>query len=1188
MYASNILKNIKFQIVNRYLSNDLNILHVDSILAESATIIFPVIDNIKYEEIVKIDVNGIVNIVDELSSFLKKEDKKQLKMQSRTSLYSFFLFKWASTLSHRVKKNLCSSISLISSIEDDGYLSLKGNDKVYKSILKVGPSKDQLTYGDRNSFVQEHVQQESLNNSNEESEDNHQENAPEETKKGSICDKCVHKEDYYDREEFKNKEYPLIQLWENEIYGETYQEVMPKVWMLKLSERVYLELKEHIRNLLAYCNSSNQIRLQDIVKRHFEKLFVFTAEWYRREYQGDKNNAFEEIHFKGKAKDIWDECPESYNEFIYRSENTSWLHSMYVLGGLPIKYRTDHFDQFYDNIISAINGDEDSFTKDLNFNNVSVRESLKNGSLNHFVKEIINGNLPFADEDLESDDIKNFVKYLKEGNERKVRNKFNLEWLITYSKFAEFMDRRLRVRMSPEEKGLYHNYISYERLSRWDVPNYKSIPNFKVCIRFNEDDTSIVELLKFSNQFTEGFVGWTSNSYLEVESHLIPPQDIEKIEILIKYLNGVDQEYKTVQTFNVLPYLQLYPTNVFQEWSTGVYNGKISAVLYRNTLHLKEQPDATPKQFNKTTNSDLYHWHEFTSSCTLLSDDEKSVKLFRKGDSLEIRPKLYKNLIEYNANDTLDFIQKEEGKEENKIETLVVFGRNGFEVKLTDSENSVGKEIEHTDYIIEYKKTTEHNYTEWTDQYSLEQGFYLFRVTVNEIKATIYAYYIPCCYNIHATPLKRNLNKHTIKFDHQITEVYDSKNNQLEEGEYLDEDTPENKYKYKLNFYLKDSESDLVIPVYRAWYRKELIVNGRTIVISNSESKKFDMALICKEAAYIRIIDRKGVSYPNNEDAGFCYFDNEVRWDAMGIKEQEKTTDHFKYIICHPNKNCGEYKISKEFRSEYVFYHWNYKINSNPQLIDSIYDEEKEILTLKKEILSTPGIVFQSLLGNKKPPRYWAPHFFDKQTTNDLKDDEKLRVKCFEIAKEHNVYFRLFQPLYFLVEDQGGMADTRPMDFFLTYAENKNYQLNEDDYKAFHRFADEFLFDWLFLCRDLWIRRTNDKNKKRVVEKLFLTNPHVARKNASERQAYRQIIQSYWSESYLPYTKWKVRASKNGGTALCYMHRYNRRDNHSYNFTGDRRTVPIIRDFLSRLYGEENYIQNVWSLIQEKLFKKRH
>lgn len=1206
MYPSSILKNIKYQIVNRYLSGDMKILHVDSILAESATIIFPVINHIQYDEIIKIDVDGVVSIIEELSVFLKQQDKRLLKTFNRPSLYLFFLTNWSSTLSLRVKRKLCLGISLIAEVEEDGYISLKGNDKVYASIQKVGPTRDKLIYGDQNNSLIKDEKGNSLINATKIKEKEIDVTLSQKAHKTGDFFETMLTPDYTNEEnqkhskvikrdgaddidirELKNKEYLLNQFWQDEVYSINYKKVMPKVWRLKISLSVYLKLKEYIKDLLSYCNSLPKIKLQDIVKRHFEKLFVFTAEWYRREYAGEKSNAFEDIHFRGKAKDIWDECPESYNKFIYKSENTSWLYSMYVLGGLPIKYRTDHFDQFYDNIISAINGEEDFFKNNIDFNNVAVRESLKeNGSLYEFVEEIINGKMPFADEDLESNEIKTFVKYLKEGNERKIRNKFSLEWLIMYSEHSELMDRRLRVRMTPEENGLYHNYISYQRLETWGITNYKNTPNFKICIQFNEDDDSIVELLKFSNQFIEGFIGWTSHPYIEVDSHYIPPKFIDKVTILIKYHNGVKLEYKVVQTFSLLPYLQLYPINYPLEWSSGVCNGEITAVLYRNTLHLEGQPDTTPKQFDNTNNSDLYHWHEFTSSCTLLSEDKKSIKLSRKGDSLEIRPILYKQLIEYNANNTLDFIQKKVNGEEDKIETLVIFGREGFKVISTDVKSFTSEEINSSDYILEYKNTTDHDFTLWNVEEELKQDFYCFRVNVNETLATIHAYYIPCSKQ-NPVPLKRNLSSHTIEFNSQIRGLYKSKNHKLNNNKYSDKETSENKYEYKLNFFLKSSDSYLIIPVYRAWYRKELIINGRTIVISNSPSEKFDMALICKESAYVRIIDENGIHYPNNEDAGFCYFEKDVEWDAMGIEEQVKNTEHFKYIICHLYRGNGVYKISKEYQSEYVFYHWNFKKECDPKIITHTYDEKRERLTLKDEILSTPGIVFQSLLGNKKPPRYWAPYFININKTDYSNEDEGLMYKCFEIAKEHNVYFRLFQPLYALVDNKGGMVDDLLMDFFLTYAKNKEYQLTQEEYRAFHRFADEFLFDWLFLCRDLWIRKTENKEEKRVVEKLFATNPHIAKKNAFERYAYRQIIQSYWSSSYLPYNKWRVRASKNGGTALCYMHRYKRRVDHKYNFTGDKRCVTTIRCFLSSLYGEENYIQNVWNLIKEKLLKNK-
>ena len=67
------------------------------------------------------------------------------------------------------------------------------------------------------------------------------------------------------------------------------------------------------------------------------------------------------------------------------------------------------------------------------------------------MKEILNGELPFDAADLKDDtsDVNRFVATIKAANDEILRQKFRLEWAVTFSPDYGSMTRRLNIWLKP-------------------------------------------------------------------------------------------------------------------------------------------------------------------------------------------------------------------------------------------------------------------------------------------------------------------------------------------------------------------------------------------------------------------------------------------------------------------------------------------------------------------------------------------------------------------------------------------------------------------------------------------------------------------------------------------------------------------------------------------------------------------
>lgn len=1151
---SSLLKNIKYRILSKWLNGDNEAINIGNILPMVAALVYPFRNNIAIcSEADIIQMRGTLNdILDNVKRFSKSKGDR-LDSYSYEALVECFRKEWFDLLTFDQKRRLCRGISIITSVEDSGYVVIKGNETVWGKIVSNGYDELPAIYG-RSEYKPIEINEKTVKQVREE-------------KARSPRQHVIISSD---------TDRAINDFWLNNIVTESYRSCMPYVWKLRISQDNYQKLKSKLKSVCEAYGSKKQ----RLLEQHAEKLLAYVAEWYRREYTAREGNAIKEISRYISAKEIFDSCPR-WNDFVYSGEsNDCWLYSMYVLGGLPIKYSSYTLSVLYDKIFDAINGNPEALDSVQNFNNAAFKESLENsnGSLRLFVESIVNGDLPFCEEDLELDEVKTFIERIKEGHKRSRLKKYRLEWIVNYDGLSEYGDRRLRILFNPELPGELHGSISYSRMTKsWNIPNAEDIPSFKILCRINDNEPFAI--INYSNQWNGFFVGWATEDYVDIPRSKVPVTYINKIDIILSYQANDKEFSQVIQTEEYkVPYIQFYPTDEICEWSSLVRYGNLSAVAFRMPLHSDMSSEL---QFSDNSDdADRYGWKTFVDKCLLEDIDDKTYSLRRKGDSIEISPRLKKQTICYNQG-LVKYVKRSE-----TTNIPLILGIDGVEIKRYEIDKDEPIILKREDYQLEYKTPDSTRYTEWTNP---PQGFITIRVTSNEQTSKLDAYYLPSTYT---DAIKRSIPNHEIRFDQSIRNIYNDNigvlNSCFRDIDYsdrTDSSDPFNKYVDEIIFRIGDSNEYIELPVYRPYIRKVLSFNGKPIFVSENKDKVFSVAMVNSDRMSVHVIDEHGKKTYPKQNVGFCDFEEEISW-INDNTNMVINNDSIKYNICDDNSNSGldkgRIRVSREFKDEYKFFFWPVNKWSEPIEIDTEYDSSCETLVINSKYLAETGIIFQSL-NELNPPRYWKPVITRANKYAEFTYDIKTQIMCLDIAIKHGVYFKIFRPLYKIVPDTGGLQDSCIVEFFFEYAKSKNNNLSDIEWHGLYRFADEFMFDWLFLARSEWMRYTSkNRDNRKLVTELFRKNPKIKNKSIIEQAAYANIVETYWSNNYPSRedSKWQPRGHKLETKAIKFMNSFLDK----YEFTGNNRDYQTIKSFLHDLYEKDNSFQLIFSKIKDELF----
>lgn len=1182
-----ILNWTRHIIASRYLNGEVA-LSVNEILADMSVICIPVIGTVELDKNTHFK-DFYKNLVD----YCKKTNS--LKLLSKEALEKHFLTYYAQMDSEK-KSEYIKCVSIVKE-EDNGFVSFSVNEKVLNTYA-TNPRffLPEMNYGELSEIP--HAEECPLSDTRE--------NTPTAPQKQESTDNAplTNIEENTLQREAKDQLKSIY----NSIYKScNFNECFPYVWKLKISPDQYETLQRCLK--IVFAGAERRVKSK-LLKTFSKQLIIYVAEWYRREFEGRNDNAWESIGLDNEAEWLWTNDSvlqqDKWSHLICSTEETTtrWQKSLYLLGGLPLKYRSQKLEAIYDGIFEAIENGDAQFYGDHELNSRASRESLNhpNGSLRLFANSILNNEYPFSDEDMETEVVIEFIRRIEEGRQRKMRKKFRLVWIVRENEYSNEMTRTLRLSLKPEYNGQCHKYISTKRLEEWGIANSDEISSFTLRMSFNNSDDRY-DIMRYSNRFNGTFSAWTRQQYIDI--HNIPAYYIDTIYLYVAYEcnnSVVEKKIESLPSTNdTKDYVVLYPTGIYNEWSNERSIGKMCAVVCRDNVQFIE--DSTPHNFKyfvgeKSSDSDgRYIFHQFTDVCNLIVDGREIDLRCNTGEKVVIKvsAEKYSNDIAM-ENGHLVFHEGESSKQ-----IPIVFGERCIKVYSVENNNSQHL-LEKSDYELEFKQNS-YSFQEWTETEHPNQGMVTLRVKTAEGAVCRLD-----CYYFHITNyknafVKRNVKEHTISFTKELESLVECNikgiTRTVKNNEFCDEKIESNEPKSEtISFKVGDDDKFLIIPVYRPYYRRILYQNGEFLSAKYNWVDKFDAQIILKDNLTIKEFSEKGVKKTTPGHLAYLSFTHND-WKNAVTSEKATVDNHsFDGISYMLAKNGERISINPKYKDDYNFYFWDLSLENDPQKLELCYSDNiregkspQLFIDFKQEDKERHGIIFQSLKeGN--PPRYWA--WIENNINKDI-DEEKLQIKCFNVAKEHKVYFHMFWPLMELVVDNNKLNR-----FFFKYAENN--KMTDVEYAAFHRMAEEYKFDWNFLCRYSWINRFEDpdidpERRKKVLLNLFKSNPMIMPKSSNERIAYNHILDVYFDCNIFPKDdrEWERRTNNNGTVAGWLPSRNKMKYNffrcirrplrgckNKFQLTNEKNSENI-KELLKYLYANPQAFQEILEVINKRL-----
>ena len=857
-------------------------------------------------------------------------------------------------------------------------------------------------------------------------------------------------------------ERELADYWEG-IFKDGYYDTY--IWKNKITKVEYCKIKDNLKS----CIKDPQ-RKDGFAKRFAKALVLYCAEWYKREYNGNdgQGNPLDAIGLNLRTKDLW-RWAEIDNRLLYGNE---YLESIYTLGGLPINYivKKKYEDTVMQELSDLFNNKttEDSSKEKIFKKNNTIQYSLRNhnGSWYKLFNTIGNAQeYPLAESDSTDGIIKKFIEALK--NQPIKRDKFSIDWIIETSEYTPLIRRKIRLNLNPETNGTLNNCIPDYKLG--DEFNGKDEFNLYLCFYGENDDEEEqigdlegYEHIRFVNDYNGYFIGENVQDYFIFSE--IPIINISKIKIIAKSRND---KYVELQEIEVAPYLELYKTWKYCTYSTKRNLGdKYILLPFDYQIQNGATSEDTPKYF--TANGTKYRFTKVNGQFKFTDFKGNEVPIYEQNNKIEVSSPLHSDTFIYNDEKYFTRVVKDENGVETTEPVMLIFGKSDI-ICTQYYDGAEPKVIEEEDVIIKFKKENETFYTEWTNDSQPEQGYIKLQVNVQNRKILLNAYFIPSDKN----PFKRNCSKEEIIVANSLNIInadVDLQTTTNSSNQTIARITRTDREKYYYDFKIGSANDYIIIPVIKPLDITELFKDGEFVKeYKNERMANIRIPIQFKDKYSLRKYDKNGfvshyLRYDDVDMLDFKFVDDETSLDQT--IEKETPAGVIVYYLCTDKKNIGTlsvgYKlgIGEKGVNNYKFYFWDMNLDNDPYPIDCDYDNGMLDLHTTKY---PDGVIFQSLQGNICPRHYFKPIL----TTHDQKwpkdfESESVCAKCFEIASLHNVPFRIFAPLYWLLKD----TDTRLVDLFALLVCNN--QVTEQKLKDLVRLSNEFYFAWPFINISAW------------------------------------------------------------------------------------------------------------------------
>ena len=905
----------------------------------------------------------------------------------------------------------------------------------------------------------------------------------------------------------------------------------PYVWELRLSLDEFNAIESAINNSI----SSHEGKHEHLLTEDFAVIVVmYLAEWYKRFYKGvdtvDENKILA-LSSKELEK-LYDFAKIDKNTFVYNASknpdrtNYRWLESLQVLGGLAVQaeLKRDEKDPLLSQLCKIFHGEEIDL-EDLRDRNraVAFQESIaRQHSLYEYLKCVLekdeqgHRNLPFDTSDAQNEEtcIPQLINRIEEADRNAKKNKFDFEWIISYSANRSQMVRHLKVKLKPEViGGGRKQYIGYERLRQpeWGIETPENIGRISFYLRFKNGRFYVQKegkqeepLFKYDNTGSEDTGFLSVNKADESTYTNVPVDRFDKVEIVMKY----NEECLVVQTLEVKDYIQVYAlpkkATVFSDRRNSQ---RPTVVIFSSAYHLTDDFRDLPVVYAHYRNGDNmsedYCWCPINDKVIIADNDGNEVMppFFNRNGLYQVVTKKYLKTIKYRENLYVlyQYIDAEydEYEYQEDPQMPVLFGRNGLEVRHYLSGQVKDYELV-ADYDLEWLKNN--CYIDWNKE-EPQQGVIRLRITVKGVVFMTQVYYVPFAPdNAELEPIWRD-------FDHQrictalsdVDEIQDDIKN-LREGKET-EDTKQLK--------IGKEEAHIMVYVYRPVIVRELsqkiLGDDDSHVISYyQKGEDIHIPLIDCDQFSVRDFSENGVKEYQVQNSSTAYY-NFTTFNQTNLNPEAYTEEHSAKDLT-TNIPLDYLKIYLTKPQDHIsnMFVWDYQ--SDPVPAESPNE-------LKEE-----GIAFQSLIKNDSPRDYAMPVIKKKGGWGGKKNLVAIDpLYVFETVAEHKTFFFLFNPLIKVISNR-----TQIKDILLPLIVKRNYMLTDDDINNLYLFAIQFHFDWMLLPREVWEKQisefaTDNNVRQQLTDALinfFLQTPKCT--DERERACLKEFLNVYWTFNAYP------------------------------------------------------------------------
>ena len=876
-------------------------------------------------------------------------------------------------------------------------------------------------------------------------------------------------------------------------------------------------------------------RTRDKVRLCAHQLAFYIAEWYKREYDGfNTSGCLDDLGIPSTFnKDIWD-YSHTDGDHPYCTPDThinEWLYSMYVEGGFPIKYtkRASRFAPLFDEIWGDDQrqdtiSEEQLFELTQGFDgNQVVKNSLISGSLHEYYRYLrIQETMPIAESDMDKEPFSDFIRNLQEGKKKFYEQYLKPIWNVYLDPRDNIIEGVVRVSFGRRDDNCY---IPYECLKYWGIPGLSSLKEFDIEVLDSASGLSKGIHFTKTGPSDYPFVGWSQDNIITL------PLSHERSGAICVSLVTTTGRHPIGDPFSMGESRQFYKTKKPYEWSSKTDNTAHTAILY-NPVKLKLcdentlRPEDCPKEKFFEDGGQAWKWLSLSEKITLAYENGETVSYAPHNNSLEISFKIRKDTIKYvNFRDVVFY--RQDGDELVQSSVPLLTGR-GFTVQYTPYGSRQSETVRQSDCDLYYKCAGDSRFSKWESDTVVRQGLLQIKVvyTAKDVSVTKQAFYLPSSNAVCRYP-----EKNKIEFGYGLEDVYAPKKDgyyALErngEGNFLYYD--DIKYGYNPNsdtipFRIgRLDEGYIIVNVFRSCFCKELYLKTQSepIKVYDKSNSVVEIPFVLRNNFEVRTIGEGGVTRTKCGENLYLRFDYSIKSGlAARLNVINDYNNGFRYYLIADravtNGTPGQFQLETNPR-EYRFYYWSMNAGEDPVLLEQSFDEETKVLSVNPSYLikNKTGIIFQSLRG-VSPRHYMQPLYGAKEYSNRW----GIRVKCFDIASEHEIPFQVFPCLTEIFTTNGDPISSLA-SFWVDLMRSRNWAPTNKDIKSLNRFASEYLFEWILIPKRLWRKLLlNDKSNpdikidnpacRDIMTRLFRTAPNLQKEG---KEYLEKILEIYWS-----------------------------------------------------------------------------